>query len=143
MLVTVWLYLLRRHYQLRASELLLFTSGLNGKVHMKSSRLIILMICLGVVAFITFPNVARAADDGAALYKAKCAACHGADGTGKPAVKAPSLVSPEAKKLTDEELTDAIANGGKNKKATHQFAQKGLTPDQIKALVAEIRNLQK
>ena len=32
-----------------------------------------------------------------------CYACHGADATGKPAVKAPSLVSPEAKKLTDEE----------------------------------------
>ena len=32
-----------------------------------------------------------AADDGAALYKSKCAGCHGADGAGKPALKAPAL----------------------------------------------------
>ena len=32
-----------------------------------------------------------AADDGAALYKSKCAGCHGANGEGKPAMKAPAL----------------------------------------------------
>ena len=32
-----------------------------------------------------------AADDGAALYKKKCAGCHGASGEGKPAMKAPAL----------------------------------------------------
>jgi len=32
-----------------------------------------------------------AAADGAALYKSKCAGCHGANGEGKPAVKAPAL----------------------------------------------------
>ena len=31
-----------------------------------------------------------AADDGAVLYKKKCAGCHGANGEGKPAIKAPA-----------------------------------------------------
>ena len=32
-----------------------------------------------------------AADDGATLYKKKWAGCHGANGEGKPAIKAPAL----------------------------------------------------
>lgn len=89
------------------------------------------------------PRGTRAAEDGAAIFKAKCAPCHGADATGKPAVKAPSLVSADAKKLTDDELTDAIANGGKVKKAAHAFSKKGVTPEQVKALITYIRELQK
>jgi mono/diheme cytochrome c family protein len=123
--------------------LLHFASGFGERIHMKSNRFFLLLVGLAVAIFTVSPGTASAADDGATLYKTKCAACHAPDGTGKPAVKAPSLVSPEAKKLTDAELTDAIANGGKNKKPTHQFAQKGLTPDQIKALVAQIRSMQK
>lgn len=110
---------------------------------MSTNSIRLLMLGLAIGIFTLLPGPARAADDGASLYKTKCAACHAPDGTGKPAIKAPSLVSPEAKKLTDAELTDAIANGGKNKKPTHQFAQKGLTADQIKALVAQIRSMQK
>ena len=41
------------------------------------------------------------------------------------------------------ELTDFIANGGPNKKATHAFEKKGVTPEQIKALVAHIRGMGK
>ena len=102
--------------------------------------LVIFVVALGL--FLLVPSLSWA-DDGGAIYKTKCAACHGADATGKPAVKAPSLVSPEAKKLTDEELTDAIANGGKAQKPMHQFSKKGMTPDQIKMVVAYIRSLQK
>jgi len=95
-------------------------------------------------AGLTFaPRSARAAEDGGALFKAKCAVCHGADATGKPALKAPSLVSEEAKKKSDADLTDMIANGGKEKKASHAFSKKGVTDDQIKALVGYIRELQK
>jgi len=89
------------------------------------------------------PRNTRAAEDGGALFKAKCAVCHGANGEGKPAIKAPSLTSDEAKKLSDADLTDMIANGGKEKKATHAFSKKGVTDEQVKALVAYIRELQK
>jgi len=106
---------------------------------MRTTKLAMLVLTIAVALFILIPNLSWAADDGAIIFKAKCAACHGADATGKPAAKIPSLVSDEAKKLSDADLTDAIANGGKNKKAT----QKGLTPDQIKLVVGYIRELQK
>jgi len=108
---------------------------------MNNSRLTLLSFA-ALVLFLLLPN-ASWADDAEALFKAKCAICHGVDGAGKPALKAPSLISPEAKKLTDAEITDAIANGGKAQKATHAYEKKGVTPEQIKSLVAYIRTLQK
>ena len=109
---------------------------------MKMTKLAMLILTLAVALFILIPNLSWG-DDGATMFKAKCAACHGADGAGKPAAKIPSLISDEAKNLSDADLTDAIANGGKNKKASHAFEAKGMTPDQIKMMVAYIRELQK
>jgi len=100
-------------------------------------------LSLAVAPLTLAPETARAADDGAALFKAKCAMCHGADGAGKPAIKAPSLVSEPAKKKSDADLTDMIANGGKEKKAAHAFSKKGVTDEQVKSLVNYIRELQK
>jgi len=109
---------------------------------MKTTKILMLVMGIAVTLFIVLPNLSWA-EDGAALYKAKCAACHGADATGKPAAKIPSLVSPEAKGLSDADLTDAIANGGKAQKASHAFAKKGLTDDQVNAIVTYVRGLQK
>jgi hypothetical protein len=36
-----------------------------------------------------------------------------------------------------------ISNGGKDKKASHAFAAKGVTPDQVKMVVSYIRETQK
>lgn len=101
------------------------------------------VLALAAAALLFTPRTSRAAEDGAALFKTKCAVCHGANAEGKPALKAPSLVSADAKKKTDAELTDMIANGGSEKKATHAFSKKGVSDEQIKALVAYIRELQK
>jgi len=110
---------------------------------MKTTKLAILIVMIALALFLVLPNLSWAADDGATLYKAKCAACHGADLAGKPAAKIPSLVSDGSKKLTDAELTDAIADGGKDKKASHAFANKGVTPDQVRMIVTYIREAQK
>lgn len=83
------------------------------------------------------------AQDGAALFKTKCAACHGADGAGKAAMKGTNLLSPEAKQRSDAELEDAILKGGKTGKASHVFEKRGVTAAQAKGLVAHIRELQK
>jgi len=107
-----------------------------------TTKLALLVATIAVALFILVPSLSWA-EDGAAIFKAKCAACHGADAAGKPAAKIPSLVSEDAKKLSDADLTDFIANGGPSKKATHAFASKGLTPDQIKAVVSAVRDLQK
>ncbi len=70
-----------------------------------------------------------------ANYKAKCAACHGANGEGKPALKTAPMKEYAAK--TDAELTDAITKG-KGKMPAYDGK---LTADQIKTLVSEIKAL--
>jgi mono/diheme cytochrome c family protein len=109
---------------------------------MKTTKLVALVMTIAVALFILIPNLSWA-DDGAGLFKAKCAMCHGADGAGKPAAKIPSLVSDDAKKLSDAQITDMVANGGAAKKASHAFSTKGLSADDIKAVVAAVRDLQK
>lgn len=110
---------------------------------MKTMKLVFLIVMIALALFLILPNLSWAADDGATIFKTKCAMCHGADLAGKPAAKAPSLLSDEAKKASDADLTDAIATGGKDKKPMHAFANKGLGPDQVKMVVAYIRSEQK
>jgi len=105
---------------------------------MKTTKLVILVVTIAVALFILIPNLSWAAEDGAATYKAKCAACHGADATGKPAAKIPSLVSDDVKKLSDDDLGKAVTATAK-----HPGTVKSLTPDQVKATVSYIRSLQK
>ncbi|HWY57742.1 MAG TPA: cytochrome c [Terriglobales bacterium] len=105
---------------------------------MKTTKLVMLVMTIAVALFILFPSLSWASDDGATLYKAKCAGCHGADATGKPAAKIPSLVSEDAKKMSDDDLGKAVAE-----KAKHPGTVKTLPADQIKAVVSYIRSLQK
>jgi mono/diheme cytochrome c family protein len=105
---------------------------------MKTTKLVLLVMTIAVALFILIPNLSWAADDGATLYKAKCAACHGVDATGKPAAKIPSLVGDDVKKLSDDDLGKAITATAK-----HPGPVKSLTPDQVKMTVTYIRSLQK
>jgi len=82
--------------------------------------------------------VAQSAAD---TYKAKCAACHGADGMGKASMKTKDLGSPDVQKMSDGDLTAAITNG---KAGTTMPAYKGkLSDSQIKDLVSYVRSLKK
>jgi len=103
---------------------------------MKMMTLVILIVMIAVALFLILPNLSWAADQGASIYQTKSAACYGAELAGKPAAKIPSLVSDDAKKASDADLTDMIANDGKDKKAMHTFANKGVTPDQVKIVVS-------
>ncbi len=90
-----------------------------------------------------FAMSALAQQPGEATYKAKCAMCHGADGTASTPVgksmKLRSLKSPEDVKATDDELFRQTKDGvGK----MQGYAGK-LTDAQIKDVVAYIRTLQK
>jgi mono/diheme cytochrome c family protein len=104
---------------------------------MKTTKLVMLVLTIAVALFILIPNLSWA-EDGAALYKAKCAMCHGADAAGKPAMKAPSLIGDEAKKKSDADLAAAITGTAK-----HPAPVKGLPADDVKGVVAYIRSLQK
>jgi len=103
----------------------------------KINKLVLLIVTLAVALFVLIPNLSWA-EDGAAIYKTKCAACHGADAAGKPAAKIPSLVSDDAKKLSDADLTKAITETAK-----HPAGVKSLPADDAKAVVTYIRSLQK
>jgi mono/diheme cytochrome c family protein len=105
---------------------------------MKTTKLMMLVMTIAAGLFILIPNLSWAAEDGAALYKTKCAACHGADAAGKPAAKIPSLVSDEAKKASDEDLAKSVTD-----KPKHPATIKSLTADQVKAIVTYVRTLQK
>ena len=99
-----------------------------------------LTVVAAMAAMFALPLSARA-DDAAATFKAKCAGCHGADGTGSPMGKkmgAHDFTTADVQKMSDAELTDVITNG-KNKMPSY----KSLSPDQIKGLVAYIRTLKK
>ena len=97
---------------------------------------------LAVVALTAFALTA-AADDSAALYKSKCAMCHGPTGAGDTAMgkklALKPLASPEVQKNTDAKLLEVIAKGrGK----MPMFGGK-LSDEQIKQLVAVVRGFAK
>jgi mono/diheme cytochrome c family protein len=79
--------------------------------------------------------------DGAAIYKTKCAPCHGPDGSGQTPVgkslKVSDLRSAEAQKLTDAEITKILTDGkGKMTKSK-------LSADDMKAVITFVRSLKK
>ena len=96
-----------------------------------------------VVFFVFRGSLLVAAGEGDAVYKAKCAACHGPDGAGQTptgkSLKVRDIRSPEVQKQTDAELSDIIAKG-KNKMPPFE---KSLKPDQISQIVATMRDMGK
>ena len=94
------------------------------------------------VFLVSFALPVFAADDGAALFGTKCAACHGKTGAGDTSIgkskNLKSFASEDVQKLTDQQLFDQIATG-----KGHGFKAKGLTDEQIKSIVAFIRTLKK
>jgi mono/diheme cytochrome c family protein len=93
-----------------------------------------LMVLAGTLALSTVAFADAAAD-----YKAKCAACHGADGKGNAAMKTKDLGSADVQAMSDADLAGVITKG---KKPMPGYEGK-LTADQINDLVKWIRTLKK
>jgi mono/diheme cytochrome c family protein len=78
---------------------------------------------------------------GADTFKAKCAMCHGPDGSGNTPMgqkmKVHDLRSPEVQKQTDDELAAIITNG----KPPMPAYGKTLAAGDIQQLVAYIRSI--
>jgi len=93
-------------------------------------RFIVLLFVVGLMS-----GMALAAEDGAAIYKAKCAMCHGPDGAGKtgPALKGTAL--------TAAQIADVLEKGAAGKKAPHTKPVAGLTADQAKAVADYVKTL--
>jgi mono/diheme cytochrome c family protein len=96
-----------------------------------------LIVALALV--ISLPVLA--ASDGTAIYKTKCSACHGPDGSGQTSMgktlKVRDLRSDEVQKQTDVELTKIIS-GGKGKMPAYG---KQLSTADLEALIAHLRTL--
>lgn len=101
------------------------------------------VLALGVAAF---TGTAMAAD-GAAIYKAKCTPCHGADGAGTamaPAFKGNAWL----KGAADADVAAVITNGREGAaKKYKQFAigmpKQKLSDDEVKAVVGTIKGFAK
>jgi mono/diheme cytochrome c family protein len=90
---------------------------------MKTYKITILVLAIAIVLFIALPNLSWGAEDGAALFKANCAMCHGADAAGKPALKAPAI-----KGKTAVDVSKAMEN------PKHASVAKKVNADQLKAI---------
>lgn len=103
---------------------------------------------IGVFALsVAFAGSALAAD-GAAIFKSKCSPCHGADGQGTamaPAFKGNAFI----KSGSEADIAATIKNGraGAAKKykqfAIAMPAQKTMSDDDIKAVVAHLKSIAK
>ena len=103
---------------------------------MKRIVLPVFTVAIALAVILTLSPLAQA--QGADLYKAKCVACHGADGTGSATGKkmgAHDFTTADVQKMSDKELTDTITNG-KNKMPKYPAVD-------AKAMVAYIRTLKK
>lgn len=104
-------------------------------------KVILAVLIIAFALFWALPNLSWAQED---IYKAKCAGCHGADGKGSAAGKkmgAPEFSSGSVQSASDASLADFIENGGPQKKASHAFASKGVTPTDATKLAAYVKTL--
>ena len=103
----------------------------------------LVFVTVAAMMIIALPVMADAGPDGAALYKGKCASCHGADGSGQTPVgksmKLRDLRSDEVQKQSAKDLFTIIADG---KGKMPAYKAKMSTAD-IDALVAFIKTLKK
>ena len=97
-----------------------------------------LAVTVFATSLVFLPKPSAAADDGAALYKSKCAGCHGAQGEGKPAVKAPAL---KGTALTTDQIAAQITKGEASSKAPHNKGIAGVHETQAKAIAEFIKTL--
>lgn len=102
---------------------------------MKTYKLTLLVAVIAFLLFLIVPNLSWAAEDGAALYKAKCSACHGVNAEGKPAMKAPAL------KGDATVSSEFILKGAEGKKAPHTKGVAGVNENQAKAIAEYVKGL--
>jgi mono/diheme cytochrome c family protein len=99
---------------------------------MKIAKILVLILIVAVTLSVALPAFAA---DGATVYKAKCAACHGPEGQGKigPALKGSSM--------SNEQIADLLAKGDEAKKAPHKKAISGVAGDDAKAVAEFVKTL--
>ena len=93
---------------------------------------------MGLAVLLLMAIAASGANDGAGLYKTKCAGCHGQGGEGKPAMKAPTL---KGTSWDVDRITQHITKGELASKAPHKKGISGLSEAQAKAIAEFVKML--
>lgn len=96
-------------------------------------------ITLIVVALLLAAYPSRAAENGSALYKKKCAGCHGAAGEGKPSTKVPAL---KGTSLDANQIVEKLTKGDPGNKAPHKKGMAGLSEHHAKEIADYVKTLQ-
>jgi|SRR5579872_2818438 len=108
----------------------------------RSSRLRIGIAILAASLFLLGTSRVHAQNEAEKTYKTKCAACHGADGSGSEVGKkmgAHDFHSSQVQSQSEADLAQVVAKG-KNKMPSYE---KSLKPDEIKALATYVHDLGK
>jgi len=92
----------------------------------------------GFLAILLTSTSGVCADDGAGLFKKKCAGCHGVDGEGKPTMKAPAL---KGTNLEAGAIATHITKGESGSKAPHNKGISGLTDAQAQMIAEYVKTL--
>jgi mono/diheme cytochrome c family protein len=107
---------------------------------MKNINIQFLAVATAMATVFVLSTPARAQNASETLYKSKCAACHGPDGSGSALgtiLGAHDFQTADVQKMSDAELSGIITDG-KNKMPAYG---KSLKAEDIKGLVAYIRSL--
>ncbi len=111
--------------------------------HVMFASIFLLMLFVGLTLFVSSIARANPRPDSAAssaMFRAKCAMCHGQDGGGSEVGKSmnvPDLRSPVVQKLPDAQLAQIISDG----KGGMPSFKNSLSEDQIHGLVTYVRSL--
>ena len=94
-----------------------------------------LSLLLAMVGLCTTLGVPALAQDGAAIFKTKCSACHGAEGQGKigPALKGTTL--------STDDIANLLTKGNDAKKPPHKRPMSGLSDADAKAAAEYVKTL--
>jgi len=99
---------------------------------MRFRNSLVLLVVSALGLSFTLPVLAQ---DGAAIFKAKCSACHGAEGQGKvgPALKGTTLSA--------DDIAALLTKGNDAKKPPHKKAMSGLADADAKAVAEYVKTL--
>jgi mono/diheme cytochrome c family protein len=93
---------------------------------------------VGLAILFSITSTFSAAQEGASLYKTKCSGCHGANGEGKPTIKAPAL---KGTAMDANQIAQHILKGEPESKPPHNKGISGVKEDQAKAIAEYVKAL--
>lgn len=99
---------------------------------MRFTKLLAVLLVVGLFAALTLPAFA---EDGAAIFKAKCAMCHGPNGEGKIGPKL------QGTSVSADQIVEMLTKGNDAKKAPHKKPISGLSAEDAKAVADYVKTL--